>query len=343
MFLQTPGDYTASAPCAGTHGDASSTSRPAPMRERRSRRGRATGGAAFVIVAAFLVALSLMPRLAVAAEPVNLRRTPVVEVFETNRDAVVNINTTQTVRQRFGMFPDRFMDDPLFRRFFRGRTFERDVKRRSLGSGFIVHAAGYIVTNAHVVDRADEVDVILADGSELEAEVLASDAEQDLAIIKIAPAEGRELPTVELGTSSDLLVGEPVVAIGNPLGYQHTVTSGIISALDRTLPLTEQWQIAGLIQADAPINPGNSGGPLLNAYGQVIGITTAIRGDAQNIGFAIPVATLRRMIPELLSPLAINRVDLGGQVVEEVTIEPPAEVSVSLRWKTGDDETGKRI
>ncbi|MEX0742128.1 MAG: trypsin-like peptidase domain-containing protein, partial [Phycisphaeraceae bacterium] len=161
----------------------------------------------------------------------------------------------------------------------------------------------------------------------------------DLAVLRVEGEDGQpvSLQRAELGDSSDLMIGEPVVAIGNPLGYEHSVTSGIVSALNRTLPVTREWELDGLLQTDASINPGNSGGPLLNAYGQVIGINTAIRGDAQNIGFSIPVNRLRELIPELLSPLIHNQVDLGGRVVEDRAIEPPAELDVKLWWSAGGE------
>src|SRR5690606_783552 len=149
----------------------------------------------------------------------------------------------------------------------------------SVGSGFVLHAAGYIVTNAHVVARTAERHVIFADGSEYDAQVVAIDEPHDLAILKIDPAD-RDLKPTPLGTSDDLMVGETVIAIGNPFGYQHTVTAGVVSALGRTLPVTEQHSLKGLIQTDASINPGNSGGPLLNVLGQLVGINTAIRADA---------------------------------------------------------------
>src|SRR5687767_4342679 len=144
-----------------------------------------------------LTAVLLVASLAGADEP-NLRRTFVVDVFEAHRDAVVNVNTTQVVRQRLGMFEN----DPFFRPFY------RDVKRTSLGSGFIVHAEGYIVTNAHVVDGAEEIEVILATGQHLPATVLASDTRQDLAVLKVNPPEDVKLKPVMLGDSSDLIIGE---------------------------------------------------------------------------------------------------------------------------------------
>ena len=269
-----------------------------------------------------------MPTPAGGDEAVDLRRTPVVEIFENCREAVVNINSTFIIRRRFGSVRDHF-----FRQFFDVPDVERNVKRTSLGSGLIVHGDGYIVTNAHVVEGAVEIQVNLADGTELAATVLASDVEHDLAIIKVDLPADVTLRAAVLGVSTDLMVGEPVIAIGNPLGYSHTVTTGIVSAVDRELELSKQLSMTGLIQTDTPINPGNSGGPLLNAYGQVIGINTAIRSDAQNIGFAIGVNALRELIPELLSPLVIRRADVGGRVTETTRIDGPAGVSSSLRWQ----------
>ncbi len=271
------------------------------------------------------------------AEPTeNLRRTNAVRVFEAARQSVVNINTTQIIRQRFGVRPnDPFFDDPIFRHFF-GRRFERDVERRSLGSGFVIHREGYIITNAHVVRNADAIEVILADGRQLEAEVLSSDDQHDLAVVKVDPPDDTGLTPVDLGDSSDLMPGEPAYAIGNPLGYQHSVTAGLISATNRPLRIGDATEFDNLVQTDTAINPGNSGGPLLNAYGQVIGINTVVRGDAQNIGFAVPINTLRDLLAELLSPLAINRVELGGHLAEKRSISPPANVTASVYWITRD-------
>jgi serine protease Do len=279
----------------------------------------------FTIVAALALCCSTLH--AQSDEP-NLRRTFVVKVFENNRDAVVNINTTQIIRQRFGF------DDPFFRNFF--KPFERDVKRTSLGSGFVIHSEGYVVTNAHVVDGADEVEIILRDGKHLPAKILASDSEHDLAVLKVAPEAGVALRAVTLGDSSDLMIGEPVIAIGNALGYQHTCTTGVISATNRDLQIDENFRMEGLMQTDTPINPGNSGGPLLNAYGQVVGINTAIRGDAQNIGFAIPVNRLREMVPDLLSPGLLNRADFGGKFIEQRRITPPANLATTVLWQPKD-------
>lgn len=279
------------------------------------------------LIMGFVVILSFYQPVSAKAE-VNQRITPTVKVFQQHRDAVVNLNTSQVVRERFGMYER----DPIFNELFRIRPYERDVKRTSLGSGFIIHEAGYIVTNAHVVDQADVVEVVFADGMELPAEILAADSRNDLAIIKVNVPENKKLKAVSLGTSSDLMPGETTIAIGNPLGYQHTVTRGIVSAVNRTMKLTDDWVMEDLIQTDTPINPGNSGGPLFNIYGQVIGINTAIRGDAQNIGFAIPVDQLLELVPELMNPLILGRVDIGGRFDEVRQIEAPADVTAKVRW-----------
>jgi serine protease Do len=221
------------------------------------------------------------------------RRTPVVEVFEAARDAVVNISSTAIVEVR-----DPF--DQFFEGIFdrRRRARPRQYKSTSVGSGFVIHADGYIVTNAHVVARSTDRTVIFAGGREFDAQVVASDREHDVAILKIDARE--PLKPLAMGRSADLMTGETVIAIGNPLGYQHTVTAGVVSAVNRDLVFSKDQVMRGLIQTDASINPGNSGGPLLNVLGELIGVNTAVRGDAQNIGFAIPVDQVRRLLPELL-------------------------------------------
>jgi serine protease Do len=173
----------------------------------------------------------------------------------------------------------------------------------------IIHHEGFIVTNAHVVEDASKVTVVLADGRELPAQVINASPEKDLAILKVDSPN--DLPVVELGTSSDLMIGETVIAIGNPYGYANTVTSGVISALGRDIQVDEDRWLRGLIQTDAPINPGNSGGPLFNVLGQVIGINTAIRAQAENIGFAIPVDALISSLSQMLMPENLRRVRLG--------------------------------
>jgi len=236
-----------------------------------------------------------------------LRRiTPVVEVSQKAKPAVVNLSATQivTVRRPFGMgsILDDIFDYP-------GRRRPMRYKTQSVGSGFLIHADGYIVTNAHVVDRAAETKVTFADGTELMAEEVAIDTRNDLAVLKVKAR--RPLPYLTMGRSDDLMQGETVIAIGNPLGYQHTITTGVVSATNRELRFDQTHVYSDLIQTDASINPGNSGGPLLNILGELIGINTAIRGDAQNIGFAIPVDRLRELLPEMLDIERLRRVDFG--------------------------------
>jgi len=233
------------------------------------------------------------------------RRTPIVKVFEKTRDAVVNIAATQVFETTV---PSGGPFDQLFGLTPNGPRTERYTST-SLGSGFVIHPDGYVVTNAHMVIQAATQKVIFADKTEYEAEVIAIDEKNDLAVLKIETP--KPAPAITLGRSDDLMVGETVIAIGNPLGYQHTVTAGIISAVNRSLRLKPDATLENLIQTDASINRGNSGGPLLNALGELIGINTAIRGDAQNIGFAIPVDTLRKVLPEMLSIERLKRLEVG--------------------------------
>jgi serine protease Do len=235
------------------------------------------------------------------------RRSPVVEVFEQCRDAVVNISTTRVQRVRT-LRSGRRWDDV----FDFGRPFVREQKIKSVGSGVVIHEQGYIITNAHVVAQASDVHVIFADERTVEARIVSSDPEHDLAVLKVDTT--RPLPYITLGRSADILVGETVVAIGNPLGLQHTVTSGIVSALDRELRFGPELTYSGLIQTDAAINPGNSGGPLLNINSELIGINTALRGDAQNVGFAIAVDRLWNLLPVLLDVERSQRVRFGLEV-----------------------------
>jgi len=230
----------------------------------------------------------------------------VVRVFEQTRDAVVNIACIRIVEQ------ESWVDD-LFTQFFDRRFRPGPLLPQQeiigVGSGFVIHPDGYVITNAHVVLKTADQRVIFADGSEYEARPVSTDTERDLAVLKI-DTEG-PLPSLKLGRSDDLMIGETVIAIGNPLGYRHTLTLGVVSALDRTLRFPRNVEYHGLIQTDASINPGNSGGPLLNILGELIGVNTAIRGDAANIGFAIPVDHVRRALPEILSLERLKRLRVG--------------------------------
>src|SRR4051794_23896026 len=261
-----------------------------------------------------------------AVAATNLRRTVTVEVAEKTKDAVVYISTTKVINQRVGG------NDPFWNQFDLGY---RKVPVGSLGSGFIVHKDGYVVTNHHVIDRARQINVELLDGRKLPADLIASDPDADLAVLRIH--SDKPFPTIELGDSSDIMVGEPVIAVGNPLGFSHTVSDGIVSAVHRDLKDEQNKVILGdLVQTDAAINPGNSGGPLLNAYGQVIGINTAIRGDAQNIGFAIQVNRLRDLIPDLMNPSQVTKVNVPIRLKEQRKVTPPATVTTTIVPDGGD-------
>lgn len=236
-------------------------------------------------------------------DPANLRDSLIVQIVRHRGPAIVSITAKRLVKQRVNPFPN----DPFWRQFNVGPVMQ--VPADFLGSGFIIQRDGYVVTNNHVIDQAQEIHVQLADGKTLSAHVVGSDPQADLAILKIN-GDGT-FPTIPLGVSSDLMIGEPAIAIGNPFGYSKSVSSGIISAIHRQIVEPNNPKpLTNLIQTDAAINPGNSGGPLLNAYGQVIGINTAIRGNAQNIGFAIGVDRLNAMIPQLMAPAAVNKIDI---------------------------------
>jgi serine protease Do len=258
-----------------------------------------------------------------APEGINLRRTVVVGVVEKTKDAVVNISATKLITKRIS----QVSNDPFWQLFNGSQPVQ--VPANALGSGFIIHRDGYVVTNNHVIDRARQITVELADGRKLPAELISSDADADLAILKIS--SDKPFPVLSMGDSSDLMIGEPVIAVGNPLGYSHTVSTGIVSAVHRSLKNGEEPQaLRDLIQTDAAINPGNSGGPLLNAYGEVIGINTAVRSDAQNIGFSIPINRLRDLIPELMNPAAASKVEVPIHLKEKRELSPPATVLASV-------------
>ncbi len=214
-------------------------------------------------------------------------------------NAVVRIDTERTVVSR--RVADPFFDDPFFRRFF-GDSLPQQTPsqqpQRGLGSGFIIDKSGLVLTNAHVVDKADRVTVRLKDGRTFEGKVQGVDEVTDLAVVKVNA--GGDLPVAALGSSANVQVGDWAIAVGNPLGLDNTVTLGIVSTLRRT---SRDVGIGNkrleFIQTDAAINPGNSGGPLLNAQGEVIGINTAIRGDAMGIGFAIPIDRAKSIASQL--------------------------------------------
>ena len=228
------------------------------------------------------------------------RENAVVKAVRKVNPAVVNINSEYEVRERSNPFFD-FGLDPFFDSFFKDffePHYQRRYKGNSLGSGVIIDKGrGYILTNEHVIARSTKIRVVLQDEREFEAELVGAAPDFDLAVLKIASEE--PLPAIEMGDSDDLMIGETVIAIGNPFGFSQTVTTGVISALSRAVQ-TEDRIYRDFIQTDASINPGNSGGPLLNINGDLIGINTAIYSKAQGIGFAIPINKAKRVIDNLI-------------------------------------------
>ncbi len=224
--------------------------------------------------------------------------------------AVVNVNTRKLVQER----ANPLFDDPVFRHFF-GDSLGPAPRRRletSLGSGVIISAQGYILTNNHVIDGAEEIQVSLRDGRTAAATVVGTDPEADLAVLKVSLPD---LPTVVLGRSEDLREGDVVLAIGNPFGVGQTVTQGIVSATGRTQLGISTFE--NFIQTDAAINPGNSGGALINAAGELVGINTAIftrTGGSQGIGFAIPVTIARDVMEQIIETGHVSRGWLGIEI-----------------------------
>jgi S1-C subfamily serine protease len=252
---------------------------------------------------------NLPPRTLTPDELANIR------VYEGVNRSVVNVNTKGTVA---------------------AGLFLLEVPSEGAGSASVIDKQGHLLTNYHVVEGADEIQVMLYDGSAYDAKLVGFDDATDVAVLRInAPAE--LLEPVAFGTSSDLLVGQRVFAIGNPFGLERTLTTGIISSLNRSLPTKSGRTIKSIIQTDAAINPGNSGGPLLDSRGLLIGMNTAIAsrtGQSAGVSFAIPVATLQRIVPQLILRGRVTRADAGiarvyqaesGLLVAGLVPEGPAE------------------
>jgi serine protease Do len=230
--------------------------------------------------AALGLSLCLAASTPVVADP-TLRVSPIVRAIQRAEAAVVNIQGNKTIANTSSNVANA----------------KQEVN--GMGTGVIIDPRGYIVTNLHVVEDVSRIEVTLADGSTAIAKLLNYDPDTDLALIKIPTS--KNLPTIQFGTSSDLMRGETVIAIGNPFGYQNTVTQGIISALNRNIPVNGTQEYKNLIQTNADINPGNSGGPLLNLDGDVIGINVAVRVGAQGIGFAIPIDSALDVMADLVA------------------------------------------
>jgi serine protease Do len=245
-----------------------------------------------VLWAAVLAACVAAPHSAFADR--ESRRTPVVTAVESAAPATVNITSTQVVVDQANPF---LRGDPMFDEFFRRFMNPRPSTAQSLGTGVIINKDGFVLTNEHVLAGATQIRVGLSDGRQFDAELIGGDPASDLAVVRIKTAD--PLPTPKLGNSDDVMIGEGVIAIGNPFGLNSTVTTGVLSATNRSIR-GDGREYHGFLQTDASINPGNSGGPLLNMDGEVIGINTAILGDAQGIGFAIPITRAMRIVNDLI-------------------------------------------
>ena len=262
---------------------------------------RAHGLAALLLTATTLLSAAARAESPKTPDTRALRRTPVVQVFEDYKDSVVYVTGPiltdgQSSLQEFFRLPGK----PL--------------EHISIGSGFVIHPAGYVLTNAHATEKVIAHGVRLSDGKTYPADLIATIHDQDVALLKIDA--GRPLKAVRLAQAGDLMVGETVVVIANPEGLLHTCTVGVVSAVGRSTNVTDvKLLLKDLIQTDASINPGSSGGPWFNIAGEVMGMTTTKKRDAENIGFAIPVATLRKLLPGMLD--VENRCGLAtGLVVE---------------------------
>ncbi len=280
---------------------------------------------------AALLILVAMPAFAqdrrVPSSPAELRLSyaPIVQRVQ---PAVVNVYAAKMVQNR-----NPFMDDPIFRRFFGVPGGQQEQLQRSLGSGVMVDPSGLVVTNVHVIEGADQVKVSLSDKREFEAEIVLKDSRSDLAVLRLKDAR-EKFPTLDFANSDELMVGDVVLAIGNPFGVGQTVTHGIISALARTQVGITDYQF--FVQTDAPINPGNSGGALVDMSGRLAGINTAIysrSGGSQGIGFAIPANMVRVVVASAKSGgKAVKRPWLGAKLQ---TVTPEIAESLGLRSPSG--------
>lgn len=268
-----------------------------------------------VMLLGILLFPCVAPRALTASDSRDMRRTDIVRAIESTRDSVVNIHGQKLVAPS---------EDDL----------SNDLRRvNGMGTGVIIDDRGYVVTNYHVVAGVKRIEVTLSSGKTVAGCLVSHDPRTDLAVLKI-DSDG-PLPVIDIGTSSDLMTGETVLALGNAFGYEHTVTRGIISALHRNVEVSRTQKYDDLIQTDASINPGNSGGPLLNIAGEMIGVNVAVRAGAQGIGFAIPIDQAMTIVTELMSVERVAKTWHGivarrhtgnaGVVVEVVHSESPAE------------------
>jgi len=308
---------------------------------------------------------STAPAVAVAVSAGGVGRQPVsyAEAVKKAIPSVVNLYSSKESRPRHPMF-----SDPLLRRFFGQQVDAGTQKTFSLGSGVIVSAQGYVLTNNHVVEGADTIELVLADGRKLTARIVGTDPDTDIAVLKV---NAENLPAITLGNDELLQVGDPVLAIGNPFGVTNTVTSGIVSALGRNQLGINEFE--NFIQTDAAINPGNSGGALIDVNGNLIGINTAIysrTGGTMGIGFAIPVSLAKPVMEQIIETGQVTRGYMGvvftelnaqavrvldakstkGALIREVVPNSPAEraglrsgdIVVAINGKATDDASTLR-
>jgi serine protease Do len=278
-------------------------------------------------VTAFIVAVAFASLGEVSAISASgLRQTAIVKAVRQAAPSVVNIRGEKNVSPSGGTVGDSS-----------GRRVN------GMGTGVVLDPRGYIITNHHVVDGVREIQVTLDDGEQYVARLVARDQETDLAVIKIDCP--RKLEAIRLGSSSDLMAGEPVIAVGNAFGYEHTVTRGIISSLHRAVQVSDAQYYADLIQTDASINPGNSGGALLNIDGEMIGVVVAVRAGAQGIGFAIPIDKAIAVATDLLSTRNESKMAHGLSIAHATSKTRSAHkiVEVSTQAKNSETDTGKKI
>ncbi|UFS77420.1 DegQ family serine endoprotease [Tardiphaga sp. 37S4] len=280
---------------------------------------------AIVLSSALAPAVAQDRRVPTSPTEMKLSYAPIVQRVQ---PAVVNVYAAKTVQNR-----NPLLDDPVFRRFFGGQGMQPEQMQRSLGSGVMVDASGLVVTNNHVIEGADQVKVSLADKREFEAEIVLKDSRTDLAVLRIKDSK-EKFPTLDFSNSDDLLVGDVVLAIGNPFGVGQTVTHGIVSALARTQVGITDYQF--FIQTDAAINPGNSGGALVDMTGKLVGVNTAIfsrSGGSQGIGFAIPANMVRVVVASAKSGgKAVKRPWLGARLQN---ITPEIAETLGLKTPSG--------
>jgi len=247
-----------------------------------------------IVITLFVVVFLVM---AAGCTEKSSRDTPVVRVIQNQAPSVVNIRTENIVDLKEHPYWGRYGEqlDSIFKEYY-GKDYSKGkVTLKSLGSGVIISQKGLIVTNAHVVEKASNIFVVLKDGKALKAQVIATSKEDDLALIKTD--QSLQIRPVRFAEAAGIMIGETVIAIGNPFGFENSVTLGIISGIDRSFKNQQcGYSCSGLLQTDASINPGNSGGALLNLDGELVGINLAVYAGAQNIGFAIPVDRITTLL-----------------------------------------------